>query len=671
MEPRVVKIDLLDYLFSNVGVFSQLDVAGKRKIFSSRPQPVFDVVLDYVNDKKYVTQFDAKYYTDYPWMTACPKRKVLFCFVCLLQGKTVESVICARNDVVAAALAHESTSSHMTCYDSCLRSVAAPLKEDPKRDFVLRKKKHLLGKLAQTLYLLKCKNYFEKLGTGREFSFKIINFMALNDISFSMDWENFFPQIVNDSKSETCIFSTLRTLIVEHIKNELAQVDFVSMQIEDVSEYIAKPTIGVTFRFIAENKIQERFGGFYELVDYGSKIDDETLVEILNYWEVGQKLIGISSDFGMDRVPILVPERPFVLFNVTSANHHMNYVIVKIASVHHEVREFLGKIQTLVTFFRDVVDDVFTKNSEETSIHLVPKDLTNRNNLIDQQISAVCSHLIDPNSDSIDISTWKNHPNNSLYLHQINEMAKLTKEPLFVFYGGLFKKLFKIGNNMTKVLVNNFCDDQVGKLNILTSVQSLAGAVLNSTDQKKTVKIISGVLKDFDLRDKNHSNFAIGKLFSMNQNREEVQDTAGLIKSTLDSVLTETKGLLDFNLARLRTELQNVFKDPNKHLPAGALFDHMVSTGSTVVYPEFTKLLKFFLTLPTSTIDEPQESTYRRIKSFAKVTRGVDDFDLDYLFIENDLTMRLLGDRDFLRYLINQIAQAQGMTDIVTESNIL
>ncbi|KAF6198118.1 hypothetical protein GE061_007865 [Apolygus lucorum] len=101
------------------------------------------------------------------------------------------------------------------------------------------------------------------------------------------------------------------------------------------------------------------------------------------------------------------------------------------------------------------------------------------------------------------------------------------------------------------------------------------------------------------------------------------------------------KGLIDFNLPRLRVEVQQIFKDPTKSLPPGKLHEKLVSTGSIVVYPEFAKLLKFHLTLPTSTTEGKEaETTYRRIKTFCRVTRGVGElFDLDYLFIENDLVL--------------------------------
>uniref|UniRef100_A0A0A9Y3F1 Lipoyl synthase n=1 Tax=Lygus hesperus TaxID=30085 RepID=A0A0A9Y3F1_LYGHE len=681
MEQRVVKIDLLDYLFSNVGVFAQLDVPGKRKIFNSRPQPVFDAVLDVVDDKRYVTRFDPKYYSDFPWMTACPKRKVLFCYVCLLQGRTVESVICARADVVAAAQAHEMTAAHMTSHDACLSSVAAPAPDVKKQAQQLaQKKKSLLGKLVQILYVLKCQNYFEKIGKSREFSFKTVDFLALNGLHFSSDWESFFPEIVKDPKKEASLFSIFRALVVEHIKRELSQTDFVSLQIEDVSEYIAKPTISVSFRYILNDKIYERFGGFYELIDFGCKIDDGTLIDILQYWEIGSKLIGISTDFHLERIPTSVPDRPFQLFNVCSTNYKMNYVVVKIASVHRDVREFLGKIQNVVSFLSDVVNDVYVKNDETTQAINVPDKLKTKDLTIDEHILTIYRHI----KELTDLmNVLRRNVNISLHLFLLNKVEKVLKDPFFVFYAGFFSKLLEIGNDMSEVLIRSYGDDvNVVKLGVLTRIQELTGTLgqLNETNAPKknaeskflNHRIIAAILKDFDLRDKNQTNFAIGKLFSLNQNRGK-SDQSEAAKSILDSILSQMKGLIDFNLARLRVEVQQIFKDPSKALPPGKLFEKLVTTGSIVVYPEFAKLLKFHLTLPTSSIDDNQTgSTYRRIKTFCRVTRGVGDFfDLDYLFVENDLSMELAATQNFLGLVVNQFAKSEGLRDLTTDHDVI
>ncbi|KAF6198117.1 hypothetical protein GE061_007864 [Apolygus lucorum] len=488
MEQRVVKIDLLDYLFSNVGVFAQLDGPGKKKIFDSRPQPVFDAVLDVVDDKRYVTRFEPKYYADFPWMTACPKRKVLFCYACLLQGRTVESVICARADIVAAAQAHETTAAHMTAYDACLSAVAAP---DARKPALASKKKSLLCKLLQILYVLKCQNYFDKIGQNRQFTLKTVEFFALNGINISTDWERFFPEIVKNPKKEASLFSIFRALVVEHIKKELSQADFVSLQIEDVSEYVAKPTISVSFRYILNDKIHERFGGFYELIDFGCKIDDGTMIDILQYWEIGNKLIGISTDFHCERIPTSVPERPFQLFNVFSTNYRMNYVVVKIASVHRDVREFLGKVQVVAAFFSDVVNDVYVKNDETTQAINVPEALRSKDLAVDEYISAIFRHI----KELTDLmNALRRNVNISLHLHELNKVDKVVKDPFFVFYAGFFSKLLEIGRDMSEVLVRSFGDDvNVVKLGVLTRIQELTGTLgqleENSAKKKRRVEI--------------------------------------------------------------------------------------------------------------------------------------------------------------------------------------
>ncbi|CAB0002695.1 unnamed protein product [Nesidiocoris tenuis] len=653
MEQRVVKIDLLEYLVSNVGIFNKLDPASKRNIFNSRPQPMLSSLVDTVNGKRFVTPFSLKYYEDFPWMTACPKRQVLFCFVCLLQGHTVPSVICSKSDPVEAAQAHETTAVHLAAYDACLQCVQMPGPTAcSERSKQLRvKRKRLLGKIVHVLYLLKCQAYFDKLGRDREFTYETIQFMALNDVSVSIDWDTLFPELKSNSALEASLFSTTRDLIFEHVKNELAAADFASMRIIDVSEYTAKPTFSIVLRYIANDEIVERFGGFYELVDYNSKIDVSSLLEILDYWDIRQKVIGISCDFHANRLPKSVPDRPFRLFNVTAAGHNLKYTAIKIAFSRKEIRDFLGRVQRAVGCLKLLNTD-----------GLLPTDvawiaLTVDSTPVHNQIADLANNL---SSVVETLSRLKKDANIGFHASLVAHTEKLLEDDQFAAYLNFFAGLFDVCDDFGRQDLEDL-KERLWKLTAGSSDSFRPPDSKKPAIEGKLVSelVVEDVIADFEIRVKVMADYAVGQLFDHNLDREEAKD----LKSLLDPVLKETKGLIDFDLPRLKTELQVLLKDPTKKLSAGELFETMTASKSLQVFAEFSKLLKFHMTLPMSTSGD--NSIVVKIKDFARTTRcTAEAFKFDTLMVENRLTMKLMGDPVFMEYLIDSLSRVQPLSDL-------
>lgn len=81
------------------------------------------------------------------------------------------------------------------------------------------------------------------------------------------------------------------------ISNELQKANFISIQADKTTDVSCKSQMIIIFRYVVDNKIEERFIGFFDVSKDKTtfNLSEIVLTEIIN-WNIGDKLVYQTYD---------------------------------------------------------------------------------------------------------------------------------------------------------------------------------------------------------------------------------------------------------------------------------------------------------------------------------------------------------------------------------------
>lgn len=151
--------------------------------------------------------------------------------------------------------------------------------------------------------------------------------------------------------------------ILEQIMDRIKRADYFSVLADETADISGKEQLSIGVRYISpdDNKIHEDFLGFLPLTELNAKYISREILQFLKSSNlnlnqmVGQGYDGCSTMSGIDGgvQGIIRQEYPKALY-FHCASHKLNLVINDLNNVP-EIRNTVGTIKTIITFFRESV----------------------------------------------------------------------------------------------------------------------------------------------------------------------------------------------------------------------------------------------------------------------------------------------------------------------------
>ncbi|KAJ3656530.1 hypothetical protein Zmor_015601 [Zophobas morio] len=200
-------------------------------------------------------QFNTECYQLATWLCGCPKRNMLFCYICLLantpkdsnedSNEWVDEGVKYRQDLKIKIKEHERSSKHLVSSLS----------------YILIGNKDLVDQLSRE-HLLSVTQHNKQVLQNRYVLSKLIECVRYNT-----NYESEMKAILKECNSRTGpIFSELLQSVYEVclnvIRTEIAQTSFLSVEIDEANVMGTSPQLIFIVRYELRGQIHERFVGF-------------------------------------------------------------------------------------------------------------------------------------------------------------------------------------------------------------------------------------------------------------------------------------------------------------------------------------------------------------------------------------------------------------------------
>ncbi|XP_024085031.1 uncharacterized protein LOC112127812 [Cimex lectularius] len=670
---NVVSMDLLEFLLTSPNVFQSLPLPQKQEIVSKRPTPNIDLSS---NDEEGIIHFDVEWYSAYDWLTGSRQRKKLYCFICLVIGQCtqVADLFSSLKNFHKKAHAHETSKGHVQCSEKFVRILTYNKKVNPiefvqAKDF-FKIRRNLFKKFVRFLALTNKTKFLQLIPVYTDCFKDSVDFLANNDIHFPYDWENHLKSVTNnDAQNE--ILDLLHEGVKEHIRHEIANCDFVSVQVDDMSEYTSRPTFSILFRYLVNYKVVERFAGFFEIPkDQSELYFCETVLNLIKDWGAEDKLVCVSNDSKATKLTSNKLQERNILW-LHSANYNLNLVLLKVAFDHPDVREFAGFVATIASFFSDVKRDMRLRAEG----YPVPREFTEPGASLETYIWIIKTKFTQLDSAIVYILESGNWDLETTCMAKF--IYDIMQSDVFVYLLCLFSRTFIISDHVSCVMrIISFknlkmCADEINQFftNIkdIQSPSSLRKIHVESVKMRErkntqpkqvvlnklTEEIIRLMQQELGSMFFDHSKLKFFQLLD-----EQKFETFGKA-FPYDNLMDLTALYSFFDEERLETELAVIYEDNTKRVPARDLYLYIVENGLVSIYPQTLKLIGLFLTLPVYVAEENAEKrTYERIKKFAKCYATLEHFSRQgMLLIEDALLMELLNNEDIMDTFVDAYCQ--------------
>ncbi|XP_026819140.1 zinc finger MYM-type protein 1-like [Rhopalosiphum maidis] len=152
----------------------------------------------------------------------------------------------------------------------------------------------------------------------------------------------------------SCITSVLKT----KISNELQKANFISIRADKTTDVSCKSQMSIIFRYVVDNKIEERFIGFFDVSKDKSAfgLSEILLTEIKN-WNIGDKLVCQTYDGAAVMAgqkngvqDIIKQSYPKAMF-IHCYAHQLNLVFLHGSKSIKSVKIFISDLTMFHTFF--------------------------------------------------------------------------------------------------------------------------------------------------------------------------------------------------------------------------------------------------------------------------------------------------------------------------------
>jgi hypothetical protein len=87
------------------------------------------------------------------------------------------------------------------------------------------------------------------------------------------------------------------TVLNSHILKELQITNFISIQADETMDVLCQSQMSLIFRYIIDNKIEERFIGFFDVSKNKTAAGlSEVILNELSQWNIGEKVVCQTYD---------------------------------------------------------------------------------------------------------------------------------------------------------------------------------------------------------------------------------------------------------------------------------------------------------------------------------------------------------------------------------------
>lgn len=697
---------LLETMFSRWNIHDKADILKQGK-----PTPSLTcLTADKRGGKVFCRSFNVNWYTQHSWICGSYYIQKLFCWPCLILGKT-KSVwstegYCDFKNLPRSVKRHELSKDHIHNYLNLTKL------EKNSVTIVDAISEH--GKLFK-------KQYNEKVRLNRLFMEHIIDlviFLGKQELAFrghdesnsslnkgnfkelfemhisrcSLDIKNHYESIQNkfSGTSKTIqndVITCISEYLITHIKQEINQCMFYSVQIDDTTDITQKTQCSIILRYINENsELVERFLGFHNVSeDHTAEGLFNLISSILYEFDIEQKLVGQCYDgasvmagnlTGLQaRVKNIAPNAIFT----HCLAHRLNLVLQNGCSMNSKCRIFFANVTGLSAYFHNstsrinVVDNIIGKRIPQ----FVQTRWSSRSKILNLLVNEWSNFITvfdtirdDPKSSSESIFGATGHSKN-LKSFEFVFIAHIFNDIFFTtdhLFNTLQSKSFDIDYCLRKIKIT--CDIIKQKRNeedFLNYFNKAIALTKHSTTRHHSnselsckmlfYEIIDTIIMQLNVRFNDIDKLQFLQLGDVTKFKEY---SVKFPKSGLNSLKnTFTNIFQDFN--KLKTELEVLYNDSMYHNLQHVydLIKIFESDGLKKVMPEVYKLFALILTIPSTSVSvERSFSCLKRIKTYLRNSTCQQRLSsLSTISIEKLLIQQLKENELFYDNIINMYAR--------------
>ncbi|XP_072014887.1 zinc finger MYM-type protein 1-like [Amphiura filiformis] len=313
-----------------------------------------------------------------PWLTACPEKKALFCFPCILfgsggAGAWTKSGITDLQHLSDRVKSHKNSTGHKTC---CLQlkmmgnvDIGTQL-DDGYRHAIRRhnqtvdKNRHILGKIIDCIkfcggFELALRGHDETEDSSNPGVFRgLVDFVAEIDniMADHLEHSTIFKGTSKTIQNE--LLDTMYEVYLDEMKNEIKQANFISIQADETTDVSCKCQMVTVLRYTLNGQIKERFVSFTEAKLKTADALTNILLGVLCQFSVKEKLIAQTYDGAatmkgrVNGVQAQVKEEYPNAHFVHCYAHQLNLVMEQACSKHSRLcKVFFANLSAFAVFF--------------------------------------------------------------------------------------------------------------------------------------------------------------------------------------------------------------------------------------------------------------------------------------------------------------------------------
>lgn len=700
--------------------FSTLNFCEKQEIVKSdRPKPVLKYLKTVIKKSGVVRTFNTDLYDNHIWLCGSESFNKLYCWPCLLFSNekstwnSTDKGFCDLNNIHTAVSRHEKSESHINAWIK-FKSFGTSRIETQ----------------IDTLFKIEIERHNEKVRQNREILKRFISitcFLAKQEIAFrghneakdSVNRGNYielaktlaeYDEKLNNHLQNATVFSglsasiqndlvnSITNVMINTIKDELSQVKFVAISLDETSDVTNFSQMSTVFRYVYGGRCVERFICFTDVSkDRSATAIYDHVLRYLNLFDCKDKLIAQTYDGAsvmaghlngvQTKVREVIPEAVFV----HCYSHKLNLVLSQSTSLIKQCKIFFSTLSGLVAFF--------SHSSKRTSLldsvvkRRFPKIAPTRwsyNSRLVQSVQDCKEPLITMFTEIIEnADIWDGKT-----ILEARGFLSILQDFEFNFLLNLFNEIYTHTEVTFQILQSKhlditFCSKEIIALqNFLQEMRnSQFENIWGSTAGSKNENINTSKRKRYEMSPEETYKHLFYEILDTISRQITVRFESLKHELKFIELLDSTKyvqystcfpteslnALKDiyakfFDFPRLKCELSVFYKSESlPHTSVLNVFKHLEQNDLHVGLPELFKLCNLILTIPvTSSSVERSFSALKRIKTYTRNSQGEDRLSgLALMSIEKELLTSLKAKETFFDIVIKDFCRKTRRMDLL------
>ena len=467
-------------------------------------------------------------------------------------------------------------------------------------------------------------------------------------------------------------------MLHSEIRKEIHESKFFAVEVDETTDISGHQQLTLILRYVNINhrdkyyEVKERFLGFSRVTQRNAEGLSTMIVENLKDFEMEKKLVNQTYDGAavmsgeasgvQARIKAIAPMAHFI----HCAAHRLNLTLRDSCMSIKPVKQFFGTLSNIQTFFSNSpkrlehLDDIAASdkfrlargsatrwNFKSRCVNIV----TNRFEIFREFFDSVVN----------DTDFW-----DSATISSAHGFLRHFEDEDFAFLLLFFNHIFGHVDVLYNVLQSNTldvaaCERSIQKFVTLLSNTRSAHEIKTFLERAKqfvpfpsakqrrhsfscqevAFQVIDTMKTETEIR---FSDIAHLSGFSLIDNHRFAHFKRKFPSQLLDEI---GKSYPLFDLAKLRSELETVYADPQFNVKQGVLLSFIIENGLVDVLSELFKLLLLYFTIPlTTSTAERSFSTLKRVKTYLRSTMSNQRLDsLSLISIEKKLLRKIDRER--------------------------